>query len=73
MENLTDLFKKQFNQESNRIGLTGIDQANARKEFTENEKSEEDDIRNKSTDYLKDDYTLSDVMKLVKNKKMNNP
>jgi hypothetical protein len=72
MENLTDLFKKQFNQESNRIGLTGIDQANARKEFTENEKSEEDDIRNKSTDYLKDDYTLSDVMKLVKNKKMNN-
>jgi hypothetical protein len=72
MENLTDLFKKQFNQEATSLGVSGIDQANARKEFTENKKSEEDDIRDKSTDYLKDDYTLSDVMKLVKNKKMNN-
>jgi hypothetical protein len=72
MENLTDLFKKQFNQEANMIGLTGIDQAKARKEFTENKKSEDDDIRNKSKDYLKDGVDLSDIMKLVKNKKLTN-
>jgi len=72
MENLTDLFKKQFNQEANMIGVTGTDQAKARKEYTENKKSEKDEIRNKPTDYLKDDYGLSDVMKLVKNKKLSN-
>ncbi len=53
MENLTDLFKKQFNQEANMIGLTGIDQAKARKEFTENKKSEDDDIRNNQKIILK--------------------
>lgn len=72
MEKMIDIFSKKFNEVSTAGGVVGIDQSKERKKYSPTEVSEEKENRVKSTDYLEDGVTLSDIMKIVKNKKLSN-
>jgi len=68
----SDSFKKDFDNFSLSMGISGSELSDARRNFNVNEESDEKKERNGSTDYLKKDVDLADIMKLVKNKKLSN-
>lgn len=66
MSNLIDTFKNQYSKEM--TGMGGSDLSNQRKLFQPSEITEME--RRSPQSYLKDEFKLSDVFNLVKNKKL---
>jgi hypothetical protein len=64
-DSLKDMFMSELSRQANDLGLRGSDVSNMKKEFTEEETE-----RKSPYDYLNNKNDMSDILKLVKNKKL---